>query len=199
MDDDHLALVIADVSDKGVPAALFMMSAKIIINYRAHMGGTPSEILAAANAQLLVNNDSKMFVTVWLGILELSTGRLCCANAGHEYPILRGQDGAYRVFKDKHGMVVGAIKIAKYHDYELRLAPSDAVFVYTDGAPEANNGAGEFYGMERLEATLNRIGDAGPREILEGVRDDIAAFSDGANQFDDLTMLCVVYKGKEKT
>jgi sigma-B regulation protein RsbU (phosphoserine phosphatase) len=199
VDDDHLALVIADVSDKGVPAALFMMSAKIIINYRAHMGGTPSEILTAANAQLLVNNESKMFVTVWLGILELSTGRLCCANAGHEYPILRGQDGTYRIFKDMHGMMVGAMKIAKYHDYELQLAPGDAVFVYTDGAPEANNAAGEFYGMDRLEAALNRIGDAGPREILEGVRDDIAAFSDGANQFDDLTMLCVVYKGKEKT
>ena len=198
VDDDHLALVIADVSDKGVPAALFMMSAKIIINYRAHMGGTPSEILTAANVQLLGNNESKMFVTVWLGILELSTGRLCCANAGHEYPILRGQDGAYRIFKDRHGMVVGAMQIAKYHDYELQLAPGDAVFVYTDGAPEANNTAGEFYGMERLEAALNRIGDAGPREILEGVRDDIAAFSDGAVQFDDLTMLCVVYKGEDK-
>ena len=198
VDDDHLALVIADVSDKGVPAALFMMSAKIIINYRAHMGGTPSEILTAANAQLLVNNESKMFVTVWLGILELSTGRLCCANAGHEYPILRGQDGTYRIFKDMHGMMVGAMKIAKYHDYELQLAPGDAVFVYTDGAPEANNAAGEFYGMDRLEAALNRIGDAGPREILEGVRDDIAAFSAGAVQFDDLTMLCVAYKGKEK-
>jgi len=195
VDDDHLALVIADVSDKGVPAALFMMSAKIIINYRTRMGGTPSEILTAANGELVGNDRSRMFVTVWLGILELSTGRLTCANAGHEYPILRGQDGAFRIYRDKHGLMVGAMKKSRYQDYELRLAPGDAIFVYTDGVPEASNAAGEFYGMERLEAALNRIPGAGPREILEGVKADVAAFADGADQFDDLTMLCLAYRG----
>lgn len=197
VDDDHLALVIADVSDKGVPAALFMMSSKIIINYRTQMGGTPGEILAAANDQLFRNAKSKMFVTVWLGILELSTGRLTCANAGHEYPILRGRDGVFRVYKDKHGLMVGAMKHSKYVDYELRLAPGDAVFVYTDGIPEANDAAGAFYGMDRLEAILNRIPGASPREILEGVKADVDAFAGGADQFDDLTMLCVVYNGKK--
>ena len=195
IDDDHLALVIADVSDKGVPAALFMMSAKIIINYRARMGGSPGEILTAANAQLCNENNSRMFVTVWLGILELSTGRLTCTNAGHEYPIVRGQDGAFRLYKDKHGVAIGAVDMAKYRDYEILLAPGDAVFVYTDGVPEANNVAGEFYGMERLEAALNRVGEAGPREILAGVKADVDAFVNGADQFDDMTMLCMVYRG----
>ena len=195
VDEDHLALVIADVSDKGVPAALFMMSSKIIINYRTKIGGSPSEILAAANAQLFRNTKSRMFVTVWLGILELSTGRLTCANAGHEYPIIRGQDGEFRVYKDKHGLMVGAMKASKYQDYEIQLAPGDAVFLYTDGVPEANNAAGEFYGMDRLKATLNRISGTEPKEILEAIKADVAAFADGADQFDDLTMLCVVYKG----
>ena len=199
VDDDHLALVIADVSDKGVPAALFMMSSKIIINYRAKIGGAPSEILAAANAQLFRDTKSRMFVTVWLGILELSTGRLTCANAGHERPILRGQDGVFRVYKDRHGLMVGAMKASKYQDYEVQLAPGDAVFLYTDGVPEANDAAGAFYGMDRLEATLNRMPGATPREILEGVKADVTAFTDGAEQFDDLTMLCVVYRGKAQT
>ena len=199
IDDDHLALVIADVSDKGVPAALFMMASKIIINYRIRLGGAPAEILEDVNTQLYGKTKSGMFVTVWLGILELSTGRLTCANAGHEYPIIRGQDGAYRVYKDKHGLMVGALKGSKYRDYEIMLAPGDVVFVYTDGVPEANNAAGEFYGMDRLKATLNRIGDANPREILEGVIADVAAFADGAEQFDDVTMLCIAYKGKERT
>ena len=196
IDDDHLAIEIADVSDKGVPAALFMMSSKMIINYRAQMGGTPGEILTAANDQLCRENKSGMFVTVWLGILELSTGRLTCTNAGHEYPILRGQDGAFRVYKDKHGLAVGAMDFTRYHDYELVLSPGEAVFVYTDGVPEANNAKGEFYGMERLEAALNRIGSADPRGILEGIRADVDAFVDGADQFDDLTMLCLTYRGK---
>ena len=195
VDEDHLALVIADVSDKGVPAALFMMSSKIIINYRTKIGGSPSQILAAANAQLFRNTKSRMFVTVWLGILELSTGRLTCANAGHEYPIIRGQDGDFRVYKDKHGLMVGAMKASKYQDYEIQLAPGDAVFLYTDGVPEANNAAGEFYGMDRLKATLNRISGTEPKQILEEIKADVAAFANGADQFDDLTMLCVVYKG----
>jgi sigma-B regulation protein RsbU (phosphoserine phosphatase) len=199
VDDDHLALVIADVSDKGVPAALFMMSSKIIINYRTKIGGTPSEILAAANTQLFRDTKSRMFVTVWLGILELSTGRLICANGGHERPIIRGQDGVFRVYKDRHGLMVGAMKASKYQDYELQLAPGDAVFLYTDGVPEANDAGGAFYGMDRLEATLNRMPGATPREILDGVKADVAAFTDGAEQFDDLTMLCIVYKGKEQT
>ena len=198
IDDTHLAVVIADVSDKGVPAALFMMSSKILISYRAQFGGSPSEILSAVNAEICKNNKSKMFVTVWLGILDLETGMLTCSNAGHEYPIIRGGDGEFRVYKDKHGLVVGAMAKSKYRDYEIKMEPGDAIFVYTDGAPEANNAAGEFYGMERLTAALNRCVGMNPQGILEGVKADVDAFTGDASQFDDLTMLCLCYKGKKE-
>ncbi len=195
IDDDHLCLLIADVSDKGVPAALFMMSSKILINYRAQQGGTPGEILTAVNAQICKSNKSKMFVTVWLAILNVKTGRMICTNAGHEYPAIRGSDGVFRIFHDKHGLVVGGFAKSKYKDYELTLAPGDAVFVYTDGVPEANNAAGEFYGMERMEDALNRASKETPREILVNIKADVDQFVNGAKQFDDLTMLCIEYKG----
>ena len=196
IDENHLALLIADVSDKGVPAALFMMSAKILINYRAQQGGSPSEILNAVNAQICKNNKSKMFVTVWLGILDLTTGILTCTNAGHEYPFVRGQDGVFRIFKDTHGLVLGALVRARYKDYEIRLMPGDAIFVYTDGVPEANNASGEFYGMERMEEALNKVAYRDPEGILQGVKENVDAFTGEAMQFDDLTMLCLIYKGK---
>ena len=196
IDDDRLAVVIADVSDKGVPAALFMMSAKIIINYCAQSGGTPGEILTEANAELSKKNKHKMFVTVWMGILELSTGMLTCTNAGHEYPVIRGQDGVFRVFRDKHGIPVAAMPKMKYRDYELRMEPGDAIFVYTDGVPEASNEKGDMYGMERLEETLNRLAGENPEGILRGIREDVDQFVKDAKQFDDLTMLCLEYRGR---
>ena len=194
IDDDHLALVIADVSDKGVPAALFMMSSKILINYRTREGGTPGEILTAVNAQLSRDNKSKMFVTVWLGILELSSGLLRCSSAGHEYPVLR-QNGVFSLFRDRHGLVLGALARSKYQDYEIKLHPGDAVFVYTDGVPEASNDKGEFYGLERMNEALNRAAERSPQGILQSVREDVDAFTGEAKQFDDLTMLCLEYKG----
>ena len=199
VDDNHLGMVIADVSDKGVPAALFMMSAKTIIASHARMGKSPKETLMASNAALCVNNAEKMFVTVWLGILELNSGKLVCSNAGHEYPAIRGEDGVFRIFRDKHGLMVGGYAKAKYTEYELTLAPGDAVFVYTDGVPEANNAAGEFYGMERLEAVLGRAGRARPQDILNSVKADVDQFVNGAKQFDDLTMLCVEYRGAQSS
>jgi sigma-B regulation protein RsbU (phosphoserine phosphatase) len=198
IDDDHLGLVIADVSDKGVPAALFMMSAKIIINYRAKMGGSPGEIITDANKELSRNNKLRMFVTLWMGILEISTGKLTCTNAGHEYPLIRGQDGVFRMLKDKHGIAVGTLPKIKYKDYDITLEPGDAIFVYTDGVPEANNTDGEMFSMKRIEETLNRHAKESPRGILEGVKADLDEFVNGAEQFDDLTMLCLEYHGKPK-
>ena len=197
LDDRHLAVIIADVSDKGVPAALFMMSSKILINYRARQGGTPAEILTDVNAQICLSNKSKMFVTVWMGILDLSTGEMTCANAGHEYPFFRHADGSFHMIRDKHGFVVGGLSATKYTDYELRLEPGDAVFVYTDGVPEANNSDGELYGMKRLEYSLNQASGQAPRTILKQIENDVGAFVKEAKQFDDLTMLCVAYNGKD--
>ena len=197
VDEDHLAVLIADVSDKGVPAALFMMSTKNLINYRARRGGTPAEILTDVNEQIARDNESKMFITIWMGILDLATGVMTCTNAGHEYPAVCGSDKIFRIYRDKHGLVIGAMEKAKYRDYELTFLPGDKIFVYTDGVPEANNPLGELYGLERLEAALNRMPDESPEKILSGIRADVDLFVNGAKQFDDLTMLCLEYKGKE--
>ncbi len=194
IDDDHLALVIADVSDKGVPAALLMMSAKILINFRARMGGSPAQILAEVNGQLCENNESGMFITVWMGILDVKTGVMTCANAGHEYPAIR-EDGLFRLLTDVHGLPLGVMPGMKYQDYEIRMKPGDAVFVYTDGVPEANNAEDEQYTLGRMELALNQIQERDPESVLKGVRADVDAFVKGADQFDDLTMLCVAYRG----
>ena len=199
VDDNHLGMVIADVSDKGVPAALFMMSAKMIIASHAKMGKSPAEVMTAANEALCVNNKEEMFVTVWLGILELSSGILTCSNAGHECPAVRGGDGIFRIFRDKHGMILGGYEESKYKEYELTLAPGDAVFVYTDGVPEANNAEGEFYGLKRMEAALNQAAKESPQGILAAVKADVEKFVNGATQFDDLTMLCIAYNGRQDT
>ena len=195
--EDRLAVVIADVSGKGIPAALYMMSAKIMIRNRARMGGTPAEILNDVNIQLLeTHRKIKAFVTVWLGILDLRSGEMICTNAGHEYPFHREPDGVFRKIKDPHGLVLGGMKASRYKDYRITLAPGDAIFVYTDGVPEAAAASGEFFTMARLEATLNEIPrDSIPEDILKAVQEKVNAFTVGAEQFDDLTMLCLIYHG----
>jgi len=195
IDDDHLCMVIADVSGKGVPAALFMMASKIILQSIAMMGRSPAEILAKTNEALCSNNEAQMFVTVWLGILELSTGRLTAANAGHEYPVLKHANGSFALYKDKHGFVIGGMEGARYREYELQLEPGDKLFVYTDGVPEATNADSELFGTERMTAALNEQPDAAPREVLRTVRRAVDGFVREAEQFDDLTMLCLEYKG----
>ena len=195
IDDKHLAVLIADVSDKGIPAALFMMSTKILINDRAQLGGSPGEILRAVNTQICKSNKARMFVTVWMGILDLESGVMTCSNAGHEYPVIRSGDGIFRILKEKHGLPVGAMAASRYHNYEICMMPGDAIFVYTDGVPEANNAEGDFYGMKRMIEALNRYADRDPKHILSGIKADVDGFTDEAKQFDDLTMLCLEYKG----
>lgn len=196
IDDDNLFILIADVSDKGIPAALFMMSTKILINYRAKNGGSPGEILTDVNNQISIDNDEMMFVTVWMGILNLRTGNLKCTNAGHEYPFIRTKDEGFKIYEDKREKMVGVLPGTNYEDYELSLNKGDAIFVYTDGIPEAVNSSGEMYGMERLESRINDIEDQSPEGILRGIREDVDEFSKDTTQFDDLTMLCVEYKSK---
>ena len=198
VDDDHLCMVMADVSGKGVPAALFMMASKIILANNAKMGKSPAQILTDTNASICANNREEMFVTVWLGILEISTGRLIAANAGHEYPALRRADGAFELLKDKHGLVIGAMEFARYKEYELQLHPGDRLFVYTDGVPEATNAQTELFGTERMLAALNEDADGTPEGLLKTVRRAVDGFVQGAEQFDDLTMLCLEYKGSKQ-
>ncbi len=198
VDNDHLCMVMADVSGKGVPAALFMMASKIILANNAMVGKSPAQILTDTNAAICSNNREEMFVTVWLGILELSTGKLVAANAGHEYPVVERTDGRFELLKDKHGFVIGGMDGVKYKEYELKLEPGMKLFLYTDGVPEATNGANELFGVERMLDALNLQPDASPEQILKNVRAAVDGFVKDAEQFDDLTMLCVHYIGEDK-
>ena len=197
VDDDHLCLVMADVSGKGVPAALFMMASKIILANNAMMGKSPAQILSDTNAAICSNNREEMFVTVWLGILEISTGKLIAANAGHEYPIFKQAGGKFELFKDKHGLAIGAMSGVKYREYEIQLTKGAKLFVYTDGVPEAINDARQFFGTERLLDVLNLDTNASPLIMLNAVQKAVNEFVLDAEQFDDLTMLGIEYRGKD--
>ena len=197
IDEDHLGLVMADVSGKGVPAALFMMASKIILQSCAMLGQGPAAILTKTNEAICSNNQEGMFVTVWLGILEISTGKLRAANAGHEYPVLKPADGDFALLKDKHGFVIGGMSGMRYREYELQLTPGAKLFVYTDGVPEASNARNELFGTERMLSALNERADGTPEDILATVRRAVDGFVQEAEQFDDLTMLCLEYRGPQ--
>ena len=195
IDQNKLALVIADVSGKGIPAALFMMRAKTAVRGLAESGHSASEILERANNTLCEGNDAEMFVTVWIGILDLITGTMQCANAGHEYPIIMRSGGDYEYIKDKHGLALAAMEGMHYREYELTMNPGDRFFVYTDGIPEAIDEKIEQYGAKRLVDTLNGLKEVSIAETLPAVRKNIADFVGEADQFDDITMLGIVYLG----
>lgn len=197
IDEDHLCMVMADVSGKGVPAALFMMISKTIIqNCAVMLGMDPAKVLEKTNGAVCSNNPEQMFVTVWIGILELSTGRLCAANAGHEYPAIM-HNGTFSLFKDKHGFVIGGLEGASYKSYDLYLQPGDKLFLYTDGVPEAAAADKEMFGIHRMLNALNTDPSATPKQVLKNVRKAVDAFVKDEEQFDDMTMLCLEYKGKE--
>ena len=196
IDDDHLGLVIADVSGKGIPASLFMMISKVIVQSCAMLGQGPANILSKTNEAICSNNQVDMFVTAWVGILEISTGRLTAANAGHEYPALM-KNGVFSLLKDKHSFVIGGMEDVPYREYELFLEPGDKLFLYTDGLPEATDAAGKMFGKERILQALNEAASASPRDTLNHVADAVNAFVKDAEQFDDLTMLCLEYRGPQ--
>ncbi len=195
VDDDHLCMVIADVSGKGIPAALFMMASKIIIGNNAMMGKSPSKILYDANNSICKHNSEEMFITVWLGILEISTGRLVSANAGHEYPMVRRKDGLYETLKDSHGFILGGMEGVKYKETEIFLEPGSSVFVYTDGVPEATASDKSMFGNDRLLKALNQEPDADPEGTLKNIRKALNDFVKEAEQFDDVTMMNLLYIG----
>ena len=183
------------MSGKGIPAALFMVISKTLIKNQAQMGDSPAQILQAVNDQLCENNEAEMFVTVWLGILEISTGKLTAVNAGHEYPIMKKDGGVFEMLDDPHGFVMGVMPGMRYQEYEIQMHRGDSIYVYSDGAPDAVNLQEEQFERERLLASLNRIPGAAPIELLGQVKGDIDAFVGEAAQFDDITMLCMRYCG----
>jgi len=190
-DDSHLVLVIADVSNKGIPASLFMMKSKTLIKSLAESGLSPAEVLTAANDELCEGNEKDMFVTVWIGYLDLVTGQLDTSNAGHEFPAIMHKGGDYEFFKDKHGLVLAGMPGHGYKEEHLILKPGDSIFLYTDGVTEATRSDKEMFGMDRLKDSLNRCKDMSPEQLLGEIRKDIDDFVGEAPQFDDITMLSV--------
>ena len=198
IDRNRLCLLIADVSGKGIPAALFMMASKIILADNAKSGKSPAQILQDTNEAICANNPEEMFVTVWLGILDISTGLLTTANAGHEYPALMHADGQFELFRDRHGLVVGGMPGVKYHEHSLQMYPGSKLFVYTDGVPEATDAENALFGTARMLEALNAHANESPKQILHGVRQAVNEFVSDMEQFDDLTMMCLEYMPKER-
>ena len=197
IDDDHLGLVMADVSGKGVPAALFMVIAKTLIKNRAMMGGGPAEVLRYVNEQLCEGNEAELFVTVWFAIVELSTGRGLAANAGHEHPAIRHKDGQYELVIYRHSPAVATMEGLRFREHSFELKPGDSLFVYTDGVTEATNTADELFGTDRMLEALNRNPNALPPKLLPQIKAEIDSFVGEAPQFDDITMMCIQYYGAE--
>ncbi|MBP5162241.1 MAG: SpoIIE family protein phosphatase [Spirochaetales bacterium] len=197
-DANHLALVMADVSGKGVPAALFMVIAKTLLKNRAVMGGTPAEILEDVNNHLCDGNKTQFFVTAWMAIIDLRTGEGIAANAGHEHPALRRAGKKYELVRYKHSPVLGMMEGIIFQEHEFKLNPGDSLFVYTDGVPEATDSKNRLFGEERMVDALNVDPDALPSEVIRNVRSGIDGFVAGAEQFDDITMLCFKYKGNKE-
>ena len=199
IDEDHLGLVMADVSGKGVPGALFMMITKILVQNFVLYGYSPAAALKEINTQVCSNNREEMFITIWLGVLDIRSGLLTASNAGHEYPVLMKAGGTFEIVKDKHGFVVGGMENAKYTDYTMHLNPGDKLFLYTDGVPEASNAERKLFGIDRMLEALNGNTSLPPEGIIKAVRKAMDAFVQDAEQFDDVTMLCVEYKGPDAT
>ena len=197
-DDTHLALVIADVSGKGVPAALFMVIAKTLIKNRAQAGESPAEILENVNDQLCDGNKMNFFVTVWIAVIDLQTGKGKAANAGHEHPAICRADGLFELVKYKHSPIIGMIENVNYREHDFELYPGDRLFVYTDGVPEAINKDQKMFGTDRMIEILNHEPDAPLEKLLHHMRQEIDVFADGAEQFDDITMMCFWYKPEEE-
>ena len=198
IDDDHLGLVIADVSGKGVPAALFMTVAAALLHQAAIREKDPAKALESVNDQICQRNPEGMFVTVWLGVLEISTGTLTAVNAGHEYPAVKKPDASFELYKDRHGFVVGGMEGTRYRSYQLQLEPGTKIFLYTDGVAEATNIQEELFGTQRMIETLQTVEDRPPHEIMDTVRSVVMEFTGTAPQFDDLTMMCLHYHGDRK-
>ncbi|MDO4803204.1 MAG: SpoIIE family protein phosphatase [Lachnospiraceae bacterium] len=198
IDDDHLGIVIADVSGKGIPAALFMMISKTILQNTAMLGNRASDILGKTNESLCADNKMDMFVTAWVGILDIRSGLITCSSAGHEYPAVYTAGKGFELVKNKHGFVLGGMEGLKYREYAIQLSPGDKLFVYTDGVPEATNAANELFGTARMLDALNGAANDTPKGILAHVREEVDAFVGDAEQFDDLTMLCLEYRGSVK-
>lgn len=191
VDPTHLAFLVADVSGKGIPAAMFMMTAKTLMKGYAESGRPVEEVFMLTNEKLCENNDANMFVTAWMGIIDLQTGVVEYANAGHNPPLIRHQDGGFEYLRSRPGFVLAGMEGVCYRKNTVQLMPGATIFLYTDGVTEANDEAGCLYGEKHLEDLLNGLGQTSAEELCENVKRDLDAFAGDAEQFDDITMLCL--------
>lgn len=196
--EDKLAFLIADVSGKGIPAAMFMMTSKTLLKSFAETGCEVNEVFTNANAKLCENNSAKMFVTAWMGVLDLKTGLVEFVNAGHNPPLVRHKDGSFEYLKSRAGFVLAGMKSMKYRKNELRLGEGDEIFLYTDGVTEATNSNTELYGEERLLNFVNTLHDLPAEAVCNAVKADVDAFVGEAPQFDDITMVYLKFNGEQK-
>ena len=194
LNDTTVAFLAADVSGKGIPAAMFMMTAKTIIKDLAESGMAVNEIFTKANEKLCENNESGMFVTAWMGILDLKTGNLQFANAGHNPPLLKRADGSFEYLKARAGFVLAGMEGIHYRVTEIALTPGDRLFLYTDGVPEATNVDNKLYGEDRLLEFMNQKSTVEAKTLLPALKANIDEFVGDAPQFDDITMLLLDYK-----
>jgi len=194
VDDRHLAIVMADVSGKGVPAALFMVIGKTLIKDHTLPDRDLGEVFSKVNNLLCESNSEGLFITAFEGVLDLVTGEFNFVNAGHEMPFICKAGGNFEPYKIRPGFVLAGMEDMKYKAGTMHLDPGDKIFQYTDGVTEATNANNELYGMERLDAILNKVKDETPHGILPAIKEDIDKFVGEAPQFDDITMLCLEYK-----
>ena len=195
VDDDHLCLVIADVSGKGVPASLFMMVSKVLIKSHILAGESPGMALQNVNNILVEGNTTEMFVTVWIMEICISTGKAVVVNAGHENPILMRAGGNFELVKYRHSPAVATVEDIPFREHEFEMFPGDRVFVYTDGVPETINSSREYYGNDRLLEVLNKFKAEDTETLLKQVKSDVDTFMGEEAQFDDITMLGFRYNG----
>jgi len=198
IDDKTLAFLIADVSGKGIPAAMFMMQSKTLLKSCAESGMSVEEVFTQANEKLCEGNDAGMFVTAWMGILDIDTGLVTFANAGHNPPLIRRSDGSCEYLKTRPGFVLAGMESIRYRKNELQLMPGDMLYLYTDGVTEATDAANQLYGEYRLFDLLNKHGELQPQPLCENIITDVDKFTGEAPQFDDITMLCLKYSGPQK-
>lgn len=189
VDPDHLAIVIADVSGKGVPAALFMVITKTLIKNHVQMGESPGQAFTAVNQTLCENNEARLFVTAWMGILTISTGELVYTNAGHNPPLLGRAEGSFAYLKMRSGLVLAGMEGIIYREAHLKLESRDTLYLYTDGVTEATDIYEKMYGEEKLQTYLNSHQGEELESILHGIKAELDLFAKGAPQFDDITML----------
>lgn len=194
IDDTHVAIIVGDVSGKGVPAALFMVTTKTLLRDHSQLGLTPAEVFTRVNNLLCETNKAEFFVTAWMGIIDIKNGKLTYVNAGHNQPLIKHKNGSYEFLSKRTGFVLAGIEHSRYQQAEMDIVEGDRLFLYTDGVTETTSNKKELFGNDRLREFLNNQNDAPIKELTDNLLRSLNAFSYGTEQFDDITMLIFEYK-----